>query len=275
MLVPTSSTTTSFNFTMPASLDPLYFPHIFEAILANTERETLLAARLVCSSMLNVVNPLLCGSYLRIMRDSGGILTALTNTSRGEYWSAFNLRVPYFYRNGNEATQAAAVRRLRFLHLNTRAPGSHLNRLLQHLPPTAEIEMHHDGALESDIVIPHSGPVYISASTKCGCHSDGGTFAHAASEVQLTVYNDGKGPRCRMVAGVINPNLSELDICGELPGLPDLFEGIDVRASPDLQVLISDPDGCYFAEQDDLCRQAVERFNISEDQVEFEGCYSD
>ena len=58
---------------MPVHLDPRCYPHLVEAILFNvSDHITWLAARLVSTAMLKLVDPLLCGHRLDIISDSNG-----------------------------------------------------------------------------------------------------------------------------------------------------------------------------------------------------------
>lgn len=109
-------------------LDPLCYPHIVEAILLNvSDRNTLLAARLVATSMLSLVYPLLCSGRLGIFSSEHGGYEAYTNyvpsavaPERHEAdEELFHGIVPYLCEGGDRGAQAAAMKQVTMQNLYT------------------------------------------------------------------------------------------------------------------------------------------------------------
>ncbi|EJT46600.1 hypothetical protein A1Q2_00430 [Trichosporon asahii var. asahii CBS 8904] len=275
---------------MPPSLDPLFFPHIFETILLNSDRKTLLTARLVSRSMCSVVDPLLCGPFLELLTESDGSLGAW---SHGRTGSIDSRRLPYFYRNGNESTRIAAMRQARGFGMHTSAASRYANSLLQHLPPQVRINiMHYDinyplppcafATMPGDITLPACSYLQIIVQG-CGnacCCQETAAFKHVSASVGICI--EANYPRahdmshceqsnCSVIAGIINPGVTELVLVGvEMGMLPCLFNGINVQANPDLQVRFRLYDRFSSSREERLAREAVKCFDVSESQVRFD-----
>lgn len=271
---------------MPSQLDPLSFPHIVEAILVQTDRKTLLAARLVSTSMLRLVDPLFCHTRLFLMQSASGHLQGSSSMAlRPSTSFKPHHRVPCFHRDGDEAIQAAAVSRIGHISLFplfNQSARKHAGRLLQHVRSDAFVGVYHDSSLgrganpppfDSDLIIPPCTKITVTLSQVCTC-SRGGVFRHEAGAVELEI--DGRLSlthtinSCAVMAGIINPGVTELIISGKITALPSVLLGISVQANPDLDVIFESYTVPSAEAMADLRSFAAERFSIPEDHISFD-----
>lgn len=270
---------------MPSQLEPLSFPHIVEAILVQTDRKTLLAARLVSTSMLKLVDPLFSHTMLFLtqsasghLQGSGPMALRLSTSFKPHH------RVPYFHRYGDEAIQAAAVSRIgriSLFPLFNKSAWKHAGRLLQNVRSDAFVGVYHDGSpgrganpppFDSDLIIPPCTKITVTLSQVCTCRR-GGVFRHEAGAVELRIES---GPclthtinSCAVMDGVINPGVTELIISGKITATSSLLLGISVQANPDLNVVFDNYASTSVEVMADLRRFAAERFSIPEDRISF------
>lgn len=235
---------------MPPSLDPPFFPHIFETIFLNSDRETLLTARLVSKSACRAVDPLLCGPIFDLLTESDGSLGAWSG-GRTDSIDGLSRRLPYFHRSGNEATQIAAIRQAEDFSMHTSTASLHVNGLLQHLPPQSRISiLHYDidtsppalATLPSDIVLPPCSFLQITVRGcrhECRCQGTG-KFKHVSSSVEVYIDADYHQThnmahsQCNVMAGVINSGVTEILFVGAEEGmLPCLFNGYQRSSQPE------------------------------------------
>lgn len=272
--------------TMSPSLDPLWFPHILADILHNTDWQTLLSSRLVSTSMLRLVDPMLCGPTLHLQNNTAGTIEAISwgGDLGGDYLSA--RRVPYFYRNGSKDSRAAAIRKVRDLKLHTDAATEHVNLLLQLLPPHAKIWIEHDkevfpdrstATLNTTISLPPCRSLSVAVGSACKCQ--GAAFNHVAPSVTFYPYDwhyeeeetSGTRSQCALVDGVLNRGVYELHVGADEGYLPKLFKDVNLQVNPELRVVLL---GCEDYRVDDLVktRSATAKcFNIPESQVTIRG----
>lgn len=277
-------TTTS----MPVPLDPACFPHIAEAILSNvTDRGMLLAARLVSSSMLSLVDPLLCSKRLHIEPDSRGNFSAVTSNLNIIADRLTVGTVPYLIKSGNAATQAAALRQLDTLTLHTHLVTHHVNGLLQHLSPAAYVEIEHvkmDGRgrvhpaeFHGTLSLPTCDSLMIAFHPSCTCGS-AGNFEHGTTGmVHLLIFPEApdsasraRHSTCAFIAGAINPSVTVLLVNGDILQLPVLLAAVHVRSNPNLKVIFEPIDyEPTFDQEIELVSKTADCLGISEAQITF------
>lgn len=274
---------------MSAHLDPHSFPHVFDTILFElsevTDRKTLLAARLVSTAMLKLVNPRLCRDVLDVVR-TGGKPDFDARTAIPLYWGFHYPRVPYFSPNGSPVAQAAAMARLTTFTLETDLMSEHVAGFLHHLPPAASVTLRRymwegqaralPSLLPRDLALPPCQDLNIVIGSRCVCKSTG-VFTHAASRVYLSlipsyvVADDSPGisSNCPVMSGVINLGVSQLIVDGNVFALPGLLGNVNVEASPTLQVRFKHDCAQYPTDSMTLLADTHSLLNIPRGQITF------
>ncbi|EJT46599.1 hypothetical protein A1Q2_00429 [Trichosporon asahii var. asahii CBS 8904] len=280
---------------MPVHLDPRCYPHLVEAILFNvSDHITWLAARLVSTAMLKLVDPLLCGHRLDIISDSNGKRKILSSDWPFAHplWRTWQ-RVPYLYEGGNRETQAAALRRVTSIFVDTDLVSPHVNNLMQHLLPSTYISISHfrvinnvltfPNELENDLRIPPCKSVRFDVCPRCPCCGTG-VLEHSSPSISLHIWPDIVEPdfssrtsrqsNCAIIAGAINPGVKVMSVEGDVFGLPALLRGVEleIQASPDLQVYCEcwNDDYNYDPIEAAKCRREIaDLLKIPKEQVDF------
>lgn len=220
--------TTSFAMQHNLCFDPNRFPHIVEAILSRTDRSTLLAVRLVSSSLCDIADRLLSGDTLSIWSRAEGSSTLLSVTGLARVRHPQNRCIPCFHSAGSETTQGLAVNRAKRLNVYCFLATQRLHQLLQQAGPRCDILLtfgrDHLVALATDVILPPCASLQLVAYTDCSCMNsmdgsddsgsgsvDGSgsalvedseeeleaaasTFSHSAAEVTLHLESEPFGP---------------------------------------------------------------------------------
>lgn len=271
--------------TMSAHLDPHCIPHVFDTILSEVrDRKTLLAARLVSTDMLKLVDSRLCHVRLDVVRTGGKPDFDARTATQPDHGAPSYPRVPYFFPNGSPVAQAAAMGRLTTFTLDTDLMSEHVAGFLRHLPPAASVTLRHymwrgqAGALPSllprDLALPPCQALTIDIGSLCACQSTG-LFTHVASRVNLWIWSEGYAyaspgtSNCPVMSGVINLGVSQLIVSGNVLALPGLLGNVNVEASPTLHIRFEPDCALYPAEQTTLLADTHSLLNIPKGQIAF------
>lgn len=260
-------------------LDPLGFPHIIEAIFHDVPWKQQLDARLVSSSMRNVMDSLLAHSELWLIVDKKGKLRATTRNV-----ALLLLKgLPYFHPEGDSEAQHAAIQRAQNLIILAAHVTPRLNSLLQHIQPTCEVLFDHKGMLQSDLHIPRCASLLLNVNPGCVCFaSSTGRFTHEASSVDLHLGGDispsialslvkGRrgGGKCSIMAGTLNADVTRFMVTGNVCALPALFDDLDVSMTHDLNVLVRCWRTFHGTTMEALRRDISICFNIPESRIKY------
>lgn len=235
---------------MAAALNPFNFPHIFESVIVYAGWDTQLSARLVYSTIRNIVDPLLSSPMLPLETDEHGNLKAINLDVKR--WP----NVPYFHPDGDAARQYAAVRRATKVLVSCKVATPRLNDLLQHILPTCRVSFrHHPGLiLACDISIPRCISLELHMQPACDCPKlSTGTFRHRASTMTLLFKQDPVCPgslpserslpvakgRCPLADGALNGGVRQLVIGGNVRPLFQMLDRSNTEINPKLRVTIS------------------------------------
>lgn len=290
------------------SLDPNSVPHILEATLAFTDRQTLLAARLVSLSMRDVADRLLSGDTLDIWSDAADSSAALTATSLPKVRQPQNRRVPCFHPNGSVKAQRSAVIHASCLKIHCFLATPRLNDLLQHARQTCDIVLSfgrdHARVFTTDVCIPPCSSLKIHIPTSCFCltardedrylkvdssedsissASDAAptptaALHHEATTVRLHLERvlRGFGSRsttsvyCPVAEGAVNAGVRHLHVSGDVRTLPKLFDGVNKHTHHDLHILFSSDRALSATKVDQLLRDTARCFSIPRQQMHYE-----
>lgn len=165
---------------MTPSLNPQFFPHIWEAILRHTDRSTLLTARLVSLSLCDLADRLLSGDHLVLETFGQAGRPALIAMSDGSNLEPINRvspyrKVPFFHPDGDLRVQHRAMNHARRLFLNCSFATTRLNRLLQHVHPLCSVELwrtvHHNHSFATHISVPPCASLSLQIPMGCSCNN--------------------------------------------------------------------------------------------------------
>lgn len=258
------------------SLDPRYFPHIFEEVLRQADRKTMYNARLVSKAMCDVADAALLDRHrLRFWTDVKGDLIA--TSSRG--------RLPFFHPESRTFSQRRAMWRAREIWCRTASLAPRFADLTEHVNPRCRLELRHSGQLQNDIVIRSPGPLKIDINLGCSCREESMSviFRHTSSRVVLNIgwyipsvtsqepTTYGRHQRhhgCTILDGLINPGVEELVIIGNVMLASRLFEKAELRTSPKLVISVH-LDPCSPSAQFDLRGSLAKRFSLPQHRVRF------
>lgn len=264
---------------MAPRLDPLGFPHIIEAIFRDVSWKQQLDARLVSSSMRNVMDLLFAHSELRLTIDKKGKLRATTRNAASSHLKG----LPCFHPEGDLEPQHQAIRRAQHLIIRAAHVTPRLNGLLQHVQPSCRVVFEHEGMFQHDLHIPPCASLQFVVNPGCFCFaSSTGKFTHEATRVHLNlrghvntsvalsvVKRRRGGGECPIMAGAMNASVTRLIVAGNVCVLPALFDELDVPTADDLSVEISSNGLFHGTTRDALRRDISICLNIPESRVKY------
>lgn len=244
---------------MVVSLNPSFYPHIFETILRQCDSKTLLAARLVCHSLCALADRSFWAEQLLIRYDpnffdSPGILRVSDPYGHDVF------RLPYFHPDGSVEKQCYAMSHAKSIQVICGRISPRLFNLLHYASSTCELDF-----CPWEVCV-HSaanwGPRFwpaldLDVPFQCPCHSS--SFKNLAMSWQIAPSNfadfyclglnlpyDVVGEfasslasrRCPLVAGAVTRLVLELEIVGNVFSFPKYLEGHEVQVHPELNVCI-------------------------------------
>lgn len=236
---------------MMARLDPLGFPHIFEAIVAQATWKAQLAVRQVSFAARDIVDRLLSGPELTLMTDIKGRLRPAARRHDGAPYRV----IPFFHYQASLKPQYAAIRRADKVVISIRKASGRLARLLEHIQPHCTVVFDHCDPLMLDIHIPPCAVLTVKLRSGCFCipslYHSSVAFTHAASSVCLhfednvesyliDCYVYGRSRRiCPVVAACFNSGVRNITLGGDTDVLKRLLGKAKLKVKPGLKITIA------------------------------------